>query len=168
MNKTRNECHSDRRNVSRGIYSSSKFYFVLVPSPTWWIPPLRGPAVGMTKGRRFYGFAHCLCNILRRPAALISLAHGGSFCTVSCGTPLKFYVVISETSPGTAHRPFPTVSLMGIFFNRCSPKTFVFLFPSVETDNIRYTNNCQLSCSLVIYLWTNARLYDTMFRRLVL
>ena len=40
-NKTRNECHSDRRNVSRGIYSSSKFYFVLVPSPTWWIPPLR-------------------------------------------------------------------------------------------------------------------------------
>ena len=147
MNKTRNECHSDRRNVSRGIYSSSKFYFVLVPSPTWWIPPLRGPAVGMTKGRRFYGFAHCLCNILRRPAALISLAHGGSFCTVSCGTPLKFYVVISETSPGTAHRPFPTVSLMGIFFNRRSLKTFVFcsLLFKLTTSVTPITVNCQLS-----------------------
>ena len=34
-------CHSERTNVSRGIYSSSKLYLVLVPCSTWWIPPLR-------------------------------------------------------------------------------------------------------------------------------
>ena len=33
-------------------------------------------AVGMTISKRFYGFAHCLCNVLRRPAALIRLALG--------------------------------------------------------------------------------------------
>ena len=35
--------------ASRGIFPSGKFYLVLVLSPTWWIPPLRFAAVGMTK-----------------------------------------------------------------------------------------------------------------------
>ena len=34
-------CHSERTNVSRGIFPSGKLYLVLVRSPTWWIPPLR-------------------------------------------------------------------------------------------------------------------------------
>ena len=34
-------CHSERTNVSRGIFPSGKFYLVVVLSPTWWIPPLR-------------------------------------------------------------------------------------------------------------------------------
>ena len=34
--------------TSRGIFPSSLFYLVVVLSPTWWIPPLRFAAVGMT------------------------------------------------------------------------------------------------------------------------
>ena len=34
--------------ASRGIYSSGNLYLVLVHPPTWWIPPLRYAAVGMT------------------------------------------------------------------------------------------------------------------------
>ena len=60
--------------MSRGIYSSCRFYLMMVLSPTWWIPPLRFAAVGMTMRLRFYGFAYCSYNISRRPAALIRLA----------------------------------------------------------------------------------------------
>ena len=35
--------------ASRGIFPSGRFYLVLVLLPTWWIPPLRFAAVGMTK-----------------------------------------------------------------------------------------------------------------------
>ncbi len=73
----------------------------------------------MTAGLRFYGFAYCFYNILRCPAALIKLALGrASFprgkllyrvgrqagCFLRCD---------NRRVPGTAHRPFPTVSLMG-------------------------------------------------------
>ena len=49
----------------------------------WWYFVQRGgflhsadAAVGMTMLVRFYGFAHCFCNILPCPAALIRLACG--------------------------------------------------------------------------------------------
>ena len=38
---TPRSCHSERTNVSRGIFPSGRFYLVVVHSPTWWIPPLR-------------------------------------------------------------------------------------------------------------------------------
>ena len=41
--------------VSRGIFPSCRFYLVLVPLPTWWIPPLRFAPVGMTYGGTFSG-----------------------------------------------------------------------------------------------------------------
>ncbi len=40
----------------------------------------------------------------------------GSSCTVSDGTPFESDAVLSGRSPGTAHRPFPTVSLVGVTF----------------------------------------------------
>ena len=57
-------CHSERTNVSRGIFPSSKFYLVLVLLPTWWIPPLRFAAVGMTY-QRVLPFIHTgyICNV---------------------------------------------------------------------------------------------------------
>ena len=42
--------------VSRGIYSSCKLYLVLVHYPTWWIPPLRFAAVGMTQWGDVFGY----------------------------------------------------------------------------------------------------------------
>ena len=70
-------CHSERMKRSREIYPSSKLYLVLVPSPTWWIPPLRlRDRRNDITGVRFYGFAYCFYSILRCPATLIRLALG--------------------------------------------------------------------------------------------
>ena len=54
--------------------------------------------------------------------------------------------------PGTAHRPFPTVSLMGIFFNRRSPKTFVFcsLLLKLTTSVTPITVSCHVHCYLFV------------------
>ena len=41
--------------MSRGIYSSCKLCLVLVHSSSWWIPPLRFAAVGMTKWGDVFG-----------------------------------------------------------------------------------------------------------------
>ena len=148
----------------------------------------------MTKGRRFYGFARCLSNVLRCPAALIRLAFGrasfsrgkllyrvgwaplesdgdipGRFPERHIGRSLRFrwrvdsfnrtgyfrnvaggrlpplrahrWVVpfnrtgYNRNAPGTAHRPFSTVSLIGAFF-----------YPTcLKTDTFVTSENCQLS-----------------------
>ena len=72
-----------------------------------------------SQGGRFYGFAYCFYNISRRPAALIRLALGRAsfpqgkllFC-VGRHTG-SFLRRDNRKVPGTAHRPFPTVSLGG-------------------------------------------------------
>ena len=56
--------------MSRGIYSSSKLYLVLVHCPTWWIPPLRFATVGMTYLRG--GFVYPLRLSLQRGGRLIA------------------------------------------------------------------------------------------------
>ena len=72
---------------------------------------------------RFYGFAYCFYNVSRRPAALIRLALGrASFprgkLLFRVGRHTGYFLrrdnrKVSET----AHRPFPTVSLVGGFFH---------------------------------------------------
>ena len=53
-------CHSERTNVSRGIFPSCRFYLVSVLSATWWIPPLRFASVGMTYLRGDFVYPHRL------------------------------------------------------------------------------------------------------------
>ena len=53
-------CHSEGANASRGIFPSCLFYLVVVHSPTWWIPPLRFAAVGMTYLRGGFVYPHGL------------------------------------------------------------------------------------------------------------
>ena len=77
-------------------------------------------------GLRLYGFAYCFWNVLRRPAASsvraapCQLPRRGSSCTVIWGA--GFYrKQFRPFTCGTAHRPFPTVSLVGRRFQpRCS------------------------------------------------
>ena len=105
--------------VSRGIFPSGKFYLVVAHHPTWWIPPLRlRSGRNDTMGLRFYEFAYCFQNVSRRPAASsvraspCQLPRRGSFCTVIWGG--GFYrAQFRPFTHGTAHRPFPTVSLVG-------------------------------------------------------
>ena len=105
-----NECESrnlpEWQTLSCGGSSSN-----VVDSST----PLR--SVGMTMLVRFYGFARCFCNISRCPAALIRLAHRASQLPPrEAFVPCFWAVSFNRTgyichAPGTAHRPFPTVSL---------------------------------------------------------
>ena len=64
---------------SRGIFPSCRFYLVLVLSPTWWIPPLRFAAVGMTYQRG--GTVH--------PHRLYSERGGRQIAAPTCATPLR-------------------------------------------------------------------------------
>ena len=72
--------------ASRGIFLSGKFYLVLVLSPTWWIPPLRFAAVGMTD---VSPFVRCKFECTTMPA-LPPGPDGGRLpplqCVVHCNT----------------------------------------------------------------------------------
>ena len=114
--------------------------------------------VGMTISVRFYGFAHCFTSISRCPAALIRLALGrasfprgkllfrafgwyrstarGVFVTFygDESSPLHWVVPFNPTDcirnvPGTAHRPVPTVLLVGGFLNQRISKAETFVAP---------------------------------------
>ena len=105
--------------VSRGIFPSGWFYLVVVLCQTWWIPPLRlRYGRNDITGGRLYGFAYCFQNVSRRPApssvsaAPSQLPRRGSFCTVLSGTGV-YWERFRPFTHGTAHRPFPTVSLKG-------------------------------------------------------
>ena len=112
-------------------------------------------AVGMTMLVRFYGFAYCFYSISRCPAALIRLAlgrasfpqgkllyrafgwchsttrvvfetwHGDESSPLHCVIPF-IRTGYTRKAPGTAHRPFPTVSLKGGLFQPAILKTCAF------------------------------------------
>ena len=98
------------------------------------IPPLRfAQGLNDIKVQRFYGFAYCFYNISRCPAGASSVSPKGEPASPR-GKLLhrvgRLYVEsdgdISGRFPGTAHRPFPTVSLVGgtvrphrLYMQRC-------------------------------------------------
>ena len=121
--------------------------------PTWQILPCIGTfchvvdsstpliaTVGMTMGGRFYGFADCFCDVSRCPAASsvratpCQLPRRGSSCTGLLGTG-GCRGRFRPSTCGTAHRVFPTVSLIGVFFYTTYSKN----------GHVRRPDNCQLS-----------------------
>ena len=166
--------------TSRGIFPSGKVYLVVVHYPTWWIPPLRFAAVGMTAWLRFYGFAYCFYSISRCPAALIRLAlgrasfpqgkllyrafgwchsttrvvfetwHGDESSPLHCVIPF-IRTGYNRKAPGTAHRPFPTVSLKGGLFQPPWFKSVRLLSRVAKRDRTRNAKlsivNCQFDYS---------------------
>ena len=100
------------------------------------IPPLHFISVGMTC-RWVVPFNRTGC--IRNVAGGIVAAPTGVVPIIRTG-----YIL---DAPGTAHRPFPTVSLIGVFFNQRIPKTSVFCFPRfhLAAPVTRITVNCQLS-----------------------
>ena len=119
--------------ASRGIFPSCRFYLVVVLSPTWWIPPLRFAAVGMTYwkvipfcphrlysergGRQIAAPTVTLMGGTVQPHRLYTERSGRQDCRpYKRGTIYSHGLYLSRKAPGTAHRPFPTVSLTGPFF----------------------------------------------------
>ena len=101
-------CHSERTNVSRGIFPSGKFHLVLVHFPTWWIPPLRlRCGRNDITGGRFYGFAHSSYNVSRRPATLIRLAQASQLPPREALVPCFWGSGFPVRREGKAPRPSP-------------------------------------------------------------
>ena len=81
--------------------------------------------------RRYFGF-HIWGDTIY-PHKLYSQRGGRLIAAPTGVTPFNHTGYIGDV-PGTAHRPFPTVSLVGAFLNQRIPKQDTFV-----------TNNCQLS-----------------------
>ena len=138
---------------SGGIFPSSRFYLASVISATWVdsSTPLCCGRNDIPEGITFY--PHRLYLQRGRRHNSHPYMHVGtsyqSFLRVVFVTllgdessPLHCVVPFIHTSyirnvPGTAHRPFPTVSLMGIFLNRRISKTGTSVAPKIV--------NCPLS-----------------------
>ena len=76
---------------SRGIFPSSKLYLVVILPPTWWIPPLRFAAVGMTKRTTspHMSFRGSECESRNLPELLVLSCVGSLSNVVDFSTPLR-------------------------------------------------------------------------------
>ena len=117
---------------SGGIFPSGKFYLTQVILLLGKIPPLRfAQGLNDIKVQRFYGFAYCFYNISRCPAVSSGSPRRASFpqgklLYLVGWVPFESDGDIPGRFPGTAHRPFPTVSLVGstiqphrLYMQRC-------------------------------------------------
>ena len=149
--------------ASRGIFPSGKFYLVLVILATWEDPsaPFHFGRDDISVGILF--FLHRL--YLRRCMAMNHRRYIAWFHSTiqvvfetwrAASTHVSLDIVAAPTgwyrfvragcvrnAPGTAHRPFPTVSLMGVFFNQHILKTDTSVTRSLSIVNCQF-----LCCSL--------------------
>ena len=101
--------------------------------------------------------AHCSYNAERRtaphpPPMAVPLPRRGRFCVV----PFNRMGCIRHV-PGTAHRPFPTVSLIGLFLNRRISKTDTSIAPIIVHCPLSIVNSKQLSTYTPRFQITHAR-----------
>ena len=68
--------------------------------------------------------------------------HGDESSPLHCVVPF-IRTGYNRSAPGTAHRPFPTVSLVGVFFNQSIPKTDTSVTPITVNCQLKPIVNCQ-------------------------
>ena len=96
-------CHSEGAKASRGIFPSGRLYLAVVHYRTWWIPPLRWRCGRNDISGRWF----CLST-----RVVFDMLLGDESSPLHCVVPFNCTGCIRKV-PGTAHRPFPTVSLEG-------------------------------------------------------